>query len=280
MVPDIPSTLLRSFVCVVDCGSLSAASRRVGRSESALSLQMARLEGILGRALFDRDGRALKLNETGQRLLPHARAILSRIDAARSELGQDAGPPIRLGIVQDFVTTVLRPTLADLRASAGERHLSIMIATSGELLQALGEDRIDTALCAGEPIGGTVVRTFPMRWFGNRDLLSGDVVPLVGITPPCPFLTAAQACLDREGIAWRMAMITPSLDGLRAAVEAGIGLSCRTETGLALPPLTDPALPPLPSITYSVFSRRHEREKHGSVALLLGKYLSQLGDPK
>lgn len=276
MIPDIPSPLLRSFVCVVDCGTLSAASTRVGRSESALSLQMARLEDILGRQLFNRDGRALKLNDTGQQLLPHARAILSRIDSARRELGLEAGPPIRIGIVQDFVHSVLRPTLAELRAGVAGLQVSIVIGSTGELLKALGEERIDTALCAGEPIGGTVVRKFPMSWFGDRNVLDGDVLPLVGITPPCPFLAAAQVALDGQGVPWRMAMVTPSLDGLRAAVEAGIGLTCRTEHGLGLAPLIDPFLPVLPSISYSVLARGRGQDGPDSVAHLLSTHLTQM----
>ena len=102
MISDLPSPLLRSFIAVVDCGSLSSASVRIGRSESALSLQMTRLEDVIGRPLFDRNGRALKLNETGAQLLTHARAILERIDAARAELGQVAAIPVRIGIVQDL----------------------------------------------------------------------------------------------------------------------------------------------------------------------------------
>ena len=256
MIADIPSPLLRAFVAVVDCGSLAAAARRMARSESALSLQIARLEGITGQPLFDRDGRALRLNHTGGLLLGHARSILGRIDAARAELAPDTVLPVRIGVVQDFVAEVLRPTLADVLAATPEAVFSIVIASTAELLQAIGEGRIDAALCAGEPFGAKVVTRLPMKWFGGLDLLHRDVVPLVGIALPCPFLLAAQRVLDAAGRPWRMALTTPSLDGLRAAVEAGLGVTCRTEAGLCLPAMSGLSLPQLPEIAYSIVERR------------------------
>ncbi|MGX9567830.1 LysR family transcriptional regulator [Pseudomonas sp. CFBP 5748] len=256
MIADIPSPLLRTFVAVVDCGSLAAAARRVARSESALSLQIARLENIIRQPLFDRDGRALRLNHTGGLLLAHARSILGRIDAARAELAPDTVVPVRIGVVQDFVAGVLRPTLADVLAATPGAAFSIVIASTAELLQAIGEDRIDAALCAGEPFGANIVTRLPMKWFGYPDLLLGEVVPLVGITLPCPFLLAAQRVLDAAGRPWRMALTTPSLDGLRAAVEAGLGITCRTEAGFGLPAMSRTSLPQLPEIAYSIVERR------------------------
>ncbi len=276
MISDLPSPLLRSFVAVVDCGSLAAASARVGRSESALSLQMARLEDLIGRELFDRDGRALKLNREGGLLLPHARAILGRIDAARTELAQPEAPPIRIGIVQDFVDSVLRPTLTDLRAETSLGAITIIVGNTASLLQAMSEDRIDIALCAGESAGGNVARRLPMRWFGDTALAEEAVLPLAGISPPCPFLKAAQQALDLAGRPWRMALVTPSLDGLHAAVQAGLGVTCRTVAGLGLPPLPDGQLPPLPEISYSVIERRRGRDTPGPAADLLARHLAGL----
>ncbi len=279
MLSDLPSQLLRSFVAVVDGGSLASASRRVGRSESALSLQMSRLEDVVGQPLFERDGRALKLNQAGAVLLFHSRAILGRIDAARAELAQPGAPPVRIGIVQDFVDPVLRPTLAEVRAHAPFASVTILIGSTVELLQALGEDRIDTAVCAGEAAGGAVVVRLRMRWFGEPGLATGDVIPMVGITLPCPFLGAAQQALDLAGTPWRMTMATPSLDGLRAAVQAGLGITCRTEAGLALPPLPDGLLPRLPDIAYSVVERRRGKGGPGFVAQRLTNHLARLAKP-
>ncbi|KAA5604098.1 LysR family transcriptional regulator [Roseospira marina] len=273
MIPDIPSPLLRSFTAVVDCGSLSAAAVRVGRSDSALSLQMARLEDIVGTPLFDRDGRALKLNQTGAQLLPHARAILGRIDAAREDLGRARGEPIRIGIVQDLVDSVLRPSLAALGVDVTGQAISLVIGSTAELLQALSEERIDTAVHAGDAVHAVSTRVLPVRWFGDPARAEAEVVPLLGITPPCPFLTAAQHGLDAVGRPWRMVLSTPSLDGLRAAVQAGLGVTGRTDIGLGGPPLPAGALPPLPDIHYSVVERRWRKGAPSATARTLARCL-------
>lgn len=276
MIADLPSPLLRTFVAVVDCGSLASAAVRIGRSESALSLQMARLEDIVSQRLFHRDGRALKLNRAGSLLLPHARSILARIDAARADLDQSAAPPIKIGIVQDFVDSILRPTLTELHADAAGRSITIVIGSTADLLKAMGEDQIDTALCASEPVGGGTTYGLPMKWFGNARLLEEDVLPIVGITQPCPFLKAAQQALESAGRPWRMALTTPSLDGLRAAVQAGFGLTCRTVPGLGLPQFLSEELPQLPDISYSVIERRRGKEGASAVAQTLNRHLARL----
>ena len=278
MLPDLPSPLLRSFVAVVECGSLASASSRIGRSESALSLQMTRLEDIVGRPLFDRDGRALKLNDTGAQLLQHARGILGRIDAARAELGQATALPVRIGIVQDFVESILRPTLAELREEMAARPMTVVVGNTAELLQAMGEARIDTALCAGDGAGATATHRMPMHWFGNPALMAAEVVALVGITPPCPFLTAAQQALDAVGRPWRMALVTPSLEGLRAAIQTGLGVTCRTTAGLRSPAWLAglPDLPDLPDISYSVLERRRHGPEGGVIAHAMSRHLARL----
>lgn len=278
MIPDLPSALLRTFVAVVDCGSLAGAANKIARSESAVSLQIGKLEGIVGQPLFDRDGRGLRLNRTGGLLLAHARSILSRIDAARLELAPERDVPVRIGVVQDFVAGVLRPTLADVLAATPEAAFSIVIASTAELLQAIGEDRIDAALCAGELFGASVVTRLPMRWFGHAELLCKEVIPLVGITLPCPFMSAAQRALEAAGRPWRVVLSTPSLDGVRAAVEAGLGITCRTEAGLRLAPMSDTWLPPLPQIAYSIVERRRHDAGDSLATARMRAYLQSMTD--
>lgn len=153
----------------------------------------------MGKSLFSRDGRTLKLNPTGAHLLSHARAILGRIDVARTELAQAGGHPVRIGIVQNFVDSVLRPRLAEIGAEQTGQAISMLIGGTADLLQALSEERIDTALHAGEAVNAVFTRRFPVRWFGDASWAEAEVVSLVGITPPCPFLKIAQQSLDAIG---------------------------------------------------------------------------------
>ncbi|MEZ5713888.1 MAG: LysR family transcriptional regulator [Paracoccaceae bacterium] len=258
MKDDLPSPLLRSFVAVVEGGSLARAAVRVGRSESALSLQMGRLEALVGQPLFDREGRGLRLNQTGSLLLGHARAILERIDRARAELGDPGAPgPVRIGVVQDFAEPLLADVLAGVRAAFPTAQFEILVDGTAALLTAMSEDRIDTAVFASDVMAGDSGAELRMRWFGDPELARLEVVPLVSVSPPCPYFEAARGALERDGRAWRLAVVTPSLEGVRAAVAAGLGIACRTVPGLRLPALADDGgLPGLPNIRYALTRRR------------------------
>lgn len=257
MVPDLPTHLLRTFVAVVEAGSLAKASVRVGRSVSALSQHVARLEADLGRPLFARDGRALTVTPFGTRLLGHARLVLARIDAARADLGvARAEGAVRVGIVQDFVFPLLLPALSALRADTPDVELDVVVGTSAELLGALGEARIDLAVCASDAAGDADGPRLSMDWLGDAQVASAEVVPLVTVPAPCPYLTAARRALDLAGRPYRLAVVTPSLEGVRAAVSAGLGIACRTRIGLDLPRVPEAAgLPPLPAIRYALVRR-------------------------
>jgi DNA-binding transcriptional LysR family regulator len=273
MISDLPSPLLRSFVAVVECGSLASAAARMGRSESALSLQMARLEDVIGRRLFDRDGRSLKLNASGSAVLGHARSILNRIDAARMALDTAAMmEPVRVGVVQDFVGPVLGPALQAFKADHPVTRFDVLVDGSAELLKAMGESRIDIVLCAGGIADKGPACTLQMEWFGSAEILQQEVLPLVSVSPPCPFLRAACEGLDAAGMAYRLAVVTPSLDGVRAALQAGLGLACRTTEGMGLPRLAHGGrLPQLPTIRYSLT----ERHGAGNLTRQFAKALGQ-----
>ena len=279
MLADLPSPLLRSFVAVVECGSLAGAAARIGRSESALSLQMARLEDVVGRRIFDRDGRSLKLNQTGSALLGHAHAILNRIDAARTALDDKARPePVRVGIVQDFVSLMLGPALQSFKLAETLASFEVLVEGSTELLNALGENRIDMAVCAGGLAGRDPSCTLQMAWFGSSALLDLDVLPLVSVAPPCPFLHAASEALNAAGIAYRIAVLTPSLDGVRTAVTAGLGVACRTMAGMGQAELAHGRrLPDLPTIRYSLIERQATTGLSRRFAGLLAGRMADLG---
>jgi DNA-binding transcriptional LysR family regulator len=272
---DLPLPLLRSLVALAETGSLARAAIRMGRSESALSLQMRKLEESVGVVLFDRDGRALKFNQDGLRLLGHARAILARVDAARTEFhATKRAGKVRFGIVQDFAGPILTRALTNFRENWPDMQIEIAVDGSSDLLKALGEERIDFALCAGAPVGPDAPVSLAMAWFGDAALLTETVLPIAAVTPNCPYLKAAQEALDSVGRPYRLSLTTPSLDGLRAAITAGLGIACRTETALNMTPLpTDSGLPSLPSITYQVARRPNlGRAAEGMIQVLKAQF--------
>src|ERR1700748_940170 len=106
MVMNLPTELLRSFTAIVDAGSMLRATQRVFVTQSALSLQMKRLEDLVQTPLFQRDGRRLTLTPAGQSLLGHAREILNANDRALQALSGDVlAGPARIGFQDDFAET-------------------------------------------------------------------------------------------------------------------------------------------------------------------------------
>src|ERR1700753_66361 len=108
MAVNLPTDLMRSFTAIVDSGSMLRATERVFVTQSALSLQMKRLEETGQTPLFHRDGRRLVLTPAGQTLLAFAREMLATNDKALSALNGDVlAGPARVGMVQDFAEVLL-----------------------------------------------------------------------------------------------------------------------------------------------------------------------------
>jgi len=268
MAVNLPTELLRSFAAIVDSGSMLRATERVFVTQSALSLQMKRLEETLQTPLFHRDGRRLTLTPAGQTLLTFAREILNTNDRAVATLTGDAlAGPARVGLVQDFAETLLSGLLSRFARLHEETQLQVRVAGSAELLELLAADRLDVVLCMGSADDPAAVATKPMLWLGDPELAKLDVLPLAVLEPPCRFRDAALAALDAAGRPYRIVVETPSLSALRAALESDLCITCRTDVVLKRPidPADAPSLPPLPAVSFT----RHTREEpHPTVTRL------------
>ena len=251
MATNLPTELLRSFVAIVDSGSMLKATERVFVTQSALSLQMKRLEETVLTPLFHRDGRRLTLTPAGQTLLVHAREILALNDKAVVALTGDAlVGPVRVGLVQDFAETLLSGVLARFSQLNPDTQLQVRVAGSPELLDLLAGDRLDVVLCMGAEDDPHAARVAPMVWHGDAELTKLPVLPLAILAPPCRFRDAALAALEREGRPYRVALETPSLSALRAAVEAGLAVTCRTVLFRPNTPPIEAGLPAMPQVAY------------------------------
>ena len=258
MAVNLPTDLLRSFAAIVDSGSMLRATERVFVTQSALSLQMKRLEETLQSPLFRREGRRLALTPAGDALLGFARDILALNDRAVAALTGDAlAGPARVGLVQDFAETLLTGVLSRFAKLNGETALQVRVGGSAELLELLGSDRLDVVLCMGPADDPAALKTAPMRWLGDPALAELLVLPLAVLEPPCRFRDAALAALDAAGRPYRIVLETPSLSALRAAVESDIGVTCRATTVLtrAIPSPEHHGLPALPRVAYAAHAR-------------------------
>lgn len=250
MPVNLPTNLLRSFVAIVDTGSMLNAAEQVFVTQSALSLQIKRLEELVQQSLFVREGRRLSLTAAGDVLLDYARRVLSLHDEAVAAVsaGQFTGPA-RVGMVQDFADTMLRGLLARFSELHPEAQIYARVAGTAELQGLLDRRQLDIILGfagSGDPDALTVA---PMTWYGEAELTRKEVLPLAVLEPPCRFREAAIRTLEDIGRPYRIAVETPNLSTLRAAVQAGLGVTCRTHLFLEeLQPMTGTGLPALPNV--------------------------------
>lgn len=252
--------VLRSFVAGLDLGSYAKAAARLGRSPSAISLQLRKLEDQVGRPLFAKQGRGLVLTEAGEALLSYARRILDLNDAAVAALSDASiAGEVRIGLPQDLAETCLPAVLARFGRLYPNVRILGRVDRHADLRTAFDAGQLDLALVwekeaeALEPI----LTGVPMVWIGPRSgagLGQTRPLPLALFEAPCLFRLEALAALDRAGIRWHVNFSTPSLSGLWAAVAAGLGLSARLGHGLppTLAPVGTGDLPTLPRLGLSL----------------------------
>lgn len=252
---------LRSFVAGIDAGSFAQAADRLGRSTSAVSAQLKKLEDQAGTPLVRKSGRGLALTDGGEVLLSYARRLLNLNDEAVSAVrGAELEGWIRFGIQEDFGETVLPQVLGRFARAHPKVRIEGRIARNGELCEKTASGHLDLALAwdDGTASAGERIASLPLCWLSGAatepiwQADGNEPLPLAALEAPCLLRTIACDHLDRHGIAWRIAFVSPSLGGLWAATAAGLGIALRTPMGR--PPtvrVIDPAghgLPQLPSL--------------------------------
>jgi DNA-binding transcriptional LysR family regulator len=228
--------LLRTLALAHDQGSFRDAAHSVGRTQSAISLQMRRLEDLAGVELFEKAGRNVQLTEGGLVLLEYARRLLALNDeAVQAVAGLKMRGKIRLGMLQDFAETILPSALASFSRAHPAIELDVRVERSTELLHALERRGLDLVLMfgftdPGEAFTAQPVGKLPMVWIWKRSPEPDEELKLVLFEAPCVFRSAALENLgDRP---WRRTFTSPSLSGTWAAVEAGLGVTVRTPLGV------------------------------------------------
>ena len=194
---NLPTNVLRSFVAIVDAGSMLLAADHVLVTQSALSLQVRKLEELLQQSLFHRDGRRLSLTPAGELLLDYARRVLTLHDEAVAAVGagQFAGP-VRIGMVQDFADALLGGVLVRFAELHPDAQLYARVAGTAELLGLLERDQVDIVVGYAAADAEDAVSVAPMTWYGYGALAEREIVPLAVLESPCRFREAAIAALE------------------------------------------------------------------------------------
>jgi len=221
---------LRALIAIADLKSFSRAAEQLGRSQSAISLQIARLETLTGHALLQRSrGRVIGPTARGAELITHARQMVDlnarAVAAMRRPLATER---IRIGLPADALERGLSSMLHDIRAHYPDMQLDWHTDLSAQLVADLDRGELDLAVFKRMPSNGTGagIGAEPMAWFGCTTVSAagGDApVPLVLFAPGCAYRDAALRSLDQAGRDWRIACEVRSLAALLAGVSAGLG---------------------------------------------------------
>ncbi|WP_428145440.1 LysR family transcriptional regulator [Delftia acidovorans] len=265
--------VLRTFCTGVELGSFARAADRLGRSTSAVSAQLKKLESQCGTPLLRKSGRGLVLTEAGETLRGYALRLLELNDRAVAAVrGSELRGLVRLGLQEDLGESVLPHVLGQFARAHPHVRIEASVARSDELRERMALGQFDLALLWDVGMNhacvhGEHIMRLPLQWIGPASLdaaeagwargLNGgaqgdEALPLAMLEAPCPLRDIVTAALDKKGLAWRHAFNSASLTAVWAATAAGLGLSVRTPFGLPahVRPLDAQALglPALPSM--------------------------------
>ena len=241
---DIDIGLLRTFIILAKTQSFTRTAERVHRSQSAVSMQIAKLEELLDCTLFERDKRNVSLTAQGEKLHSHASQIVGLADQLFDRFVEaDVEGNINFCSTEDFATFYLLGILADFVKSHPRVMLDVNCDLTLRLIKDFEKDKYDLIVIKQEPgrihAGAIPLWREQLVWVGcdpeDRDktfkrtikkyIDNGNALPLVLSPSPCVYRQGALQALDKAGIPWKVVYTSPSFAGATAAVTAGLGFT-------------------------------------------------------
>ncbi len=256
---DFNTDLLRTFVAIADSGGFTRAAQLVHRTQSAVSMQMKRLEEGLKRPLFERDGRTVALTPEGEMLLQYARRILQLHEEAVSTITQpEMIGMVRIGTPDDY-GSFLPSILARYAQCYPKVQVEVRCEPSSSLIETLENGELDLALTTCNPGAeiGEILRREPTVWATSERHFAHETetLPLALFGKECFFRNWALKALNQRGRRYHIAYISPSLAGIQAAVSAGLAVTVLGRSILppGVRPLTQAeGFPELPAATVTL----------------------------
>ncbi|OJY07155.1 MAG: LysR family transcriptional regulator [Rhizobiales bacterium 63-22] len=229
MPRNLDIALLRTFVTVADCTSMTAAGNALHLTQSAVSQQIARLEDLSG-TLFVRERRTLRLTPNGERFLGKARRLVALNDELWAEMAE--GPVdgrVRLGAPYDLVETWLTPVLKAFAQACPKVEIELVCLASPELLAGIASGSIDLALIE-EPVGksqGECLAVDRLVWVGAKGGTAHlrAPLPVSMVAETCAFRSIVLKALGERGLGWRTMFESGSIDATRATVRADLAVT-------------------------------------------------------
>jgi len=228
---------LRTFIAIAETGSFTKAAEVVNKTQSAVSMQMKRLEERLERAIFLRDGRASKLTEDGQRLLDYARRIVKlNVETIAAFSDAQLSGRVRLGVPDDYADRYLPEIMARFSRAYPSVELTVICEPSLELLERIDANQLDLAIvtnCESKRASETFRRERLLWVASNRHPTHTEQpVPLALGRPSCSWRRAAIDKMEAIGRPYRVLYSSSNAGAVAAAVLSGLAVSVLAESGL------------------------------------------------
>jgi DNA-binding transcriptional LysR family regulator len=236
MAPTLDLDQLRTFVAIAETGSFTRAADAVFKTQSAVSMQMRRLEERIGKPIFARDGRASRLTEEGERLLGYARRIvrLSEETVAAFDDTELQGT-VRLGTPDDYADRFLPEILARFARSNPRVEVSVTCEPSAVLMELARQGEVDLAIVTACGEGNpSVVREEPLLWVTSQahGIEQEEIVPLALSKAPCAWRAAGLDALASVRRKYRILYTSGNSTAISAAVLAGLAVTVLAESAL------------------------------------------------
>ncbi|MBW3696857.1 LysR family transcriptional regulator [Vibrio sp. T187] len=230
---DLQIDWLKSFVAIVDCGSLSNATVSVHRSQSAVSMHLKKLESAIGHKLLVRGARHLELTSEGQVLLGYARRLLDLHSEAQAAFhGEELAGQIRLGVPEDYAAKYLTPVLRNFASRFSGVKIELTCEQSTSLIPKVENNELDLALVSRDhPNQGTFLFHEPMVWVGTPqfEVWRRDTLPIAVYESSSLARKGAIRSLALQGKPYTVVYHSSSLAGQIAAVESGLAVAVFTQ---------------------------------------------------
>ena len=234
MQPNLPTDLLRAFVTVIDLDGYTSAAAALGRTQSAISQQVRRLEALIGQPLLQFSGGRITLTDAGRQLDPMARQLLRlNDDIVAGFRAERLTGWLKVGVPTDFSNDAMLRAISGFAVCHPGIRIEVTSRQSRDLLAALASDALDLALAiAPQDAMPWMMQSFSLRpsWAitaGSSPDLSRPV-PLVRHPDPCEYADRMRTALRAAGLRWQTVLVSDDLEGLIAATRAGLGLTALT----------------------------------------------------
>ncbi len=225
---NLPIDYLRTFIALAETKGFTKTGIQLNRSQSAVSMQIKRLEEEIGKKLFERIGKTVKLTAEGNILIKYAmRIVKEHDDAVRALSKPDLEGFIRFGSPEHYTAGILPRLLARFATAYPDVLVEMRCDNSDKIKDAVDRGELDIGICTQISDGGQIISHDPVVWVANPGFIMQQhkTLPIAVFEADCIFRSWAIEALEKSGIRYRIAYVSRSISGLLDAVKAGIAVA-------------------------------------------------------